>query len=132
MTSSVIWSRLYIFMGWIWFIKIECIYMYVCVHMYFFQKVAQAQNCAKFLRLPCCRLIEKKNSELIFIWVLNYFYLILRDYYLKITYLTAAALKFKNKIICSLSVPHDLFWPDLPKSLAKRSQIPENPKVWSK
>ena len=31
-----------------------------------------------------------------------------------------------------ISVPHDLFWPDLPKSLAKISQSPENRKDWSK
>ena len=34
-----------------------------------------------------------------------------------------ALFKIKKKIIiCSLSVPHDLFWPDLPKYLAKISQ----------
>ena len=35
-------------------------------------------------------------------------------------------------VLSLLSVPHDLFWPDLPKSLAKISQRPENRKDWSK
>ena len=38
----------------------------------------------------------------------------------------------KKRIICSLSVPHDLFLPDLPKTLAKISQRPQNRKDWSK
>ena len=38
----------------------------------------------------------------------------------------------KKIIIFSLSVPRDLFLPDLPKFLAKISQRPENRKYWSK
>ena len=30
-------------------------------------------------------------------------------------------------VLYLFSVPHDLFWPDIPKSLAKISQRPENP-----
>ena len=40
-----------------------------------------------------------------------------------------------KKIIIGLSlfsVPQDLFCPDLPKSLAKISQMPEKRKDWSK
>ena len=43
--------------------------------------------------------------------------------------------KFKKKELCVLSlfsVPHNLFWSDLPKFLDKISQRPENGKDWSK
>ena len=45
--------------------------------------------------------------------------------------LTVQNLK-KNYLFSLFSVPHDLSWPDLPKSLAKISQRPENRKDWSK
>ena len=38
----------------------------------------------------------------------------------------------KNYLFSLFSVPHKFFWPDLPKSLAKISQRPENRKDWSK
>ena len=42
--------------------------------------------------------------------------------------------KFKKKllVLSLFFVPHDLFWTDLPKSLTKISQRPENRKDWSK
>ena len=67
MTSSVIWSRLYIFMGWIWFIKIECIYVcsYTHTYVFFFCESCSSAKLRKIFQATLTYQGEKRNRNLI-------------------------------------------------------------------
>ena len=116
-----------------WYISSLCLWTYIhsgddyLVTYFFYRLLANQGKYFYFIRISWAAVLLL--AMLVKCLMLCLYVLSFTTVWLKTWLLWSPLLKILKKYICFLS---DLFWLDLPKSLAKISQRPENRKDWSK